>query len=181
LNSKKPHLIGFELSSEQMDELISRGDDLNKMAVENAKKVDKHFVKHLDKVFFTDNYRTTYEYHGEVRSFDFQNSRCTDEEGKEHLCRITLKSSSEFIDKANVDLFDPNVSDNSLAKHKQILTSEAILKYLIFYGMPANNEELLHILKEDFHSKYSENEKFSDNIVRENIKRMLSVWHEIQR
>jgi hypothetical protein len=181
LNSKSPTLVGFDLSSDELDALIKQGQHLNKMAVQNAKEITKHLIKHLNRVFFIDNQRTSYEYHGEVIEYDFINSKCIDNEGKSHLCEITLKPSSDLIDRSDIDLFDPDVSDNALSKYKQILVSEAILKHLIYYGMPANNEELLQILKQDFQSKYSKKEKFSDNVVRENIKRMLSIWQEIKK
>lgn len=181
LNSVSPKIVGFDFTSDEMNSLMKQGENLNKMAVKNAKGVEKHIIKHLNRVFFTDNRRTAYEYHGKVIAYDFINSECIDENGKSHLCKITLKLSSELVDEPYLELFDPDVSENALGKYKQILVSEAIIKYLIKHGKPYKQDELLLLLEEEFHNVYPKSIKFDYSMVKENMKRMFALWDKIEK
>lgn len=176
LNSKSPTLIGFDLSSVEMKALIDQGEYLNKMAVQNAKKVEAHFRKHLDKVFFSDNFRTSYEYHGEVMSYNFEDSECLDSKGKNHVCWITLKPSSEFVDEKSIQLFDPNFSKTLQKSNKALLISKAVLIHFDCFGIPANRKQLISKIRDEYHAIYGQ--KVKDTLVYDAIAVMASYWNE---
>lgn len=179
LNSKNPKLVGFDLSSDQIEALLSQGEHLNKMAVDNAKKVEKHFIKHLDKVFFSDNYRTSYEYHGEVLSFSFQDSICVCKDGDEHLCQITLQTSSEFVDGQSLELFDPSVSETLKKNNKAVLVSKAVLLYFDHFGIPANRKVLVAKIQDEYLRVY--NESVNENLIYDAISVMSDFWNKSGR
>jgi hypothetical protein len=181
LNYANPDLTDLNIPDEDRQWIENNKGLLHEMAVENAKACESHLREHLNLVFFSDNGRTFYEYDGHTDMYDYINSTCENSDNKTHYCKITLKSSSALVNSVKVDLFDPDIANDALGKYKQILISEAILKYLTYYGPPENQEELFRILKEDFHTKYPQNVKFNDNVSRENIRRMLSAWYEIKK
>lgn len=176
LNSKSPTLIGFDLSSKEMDTLMSQGTHLNKMAVDNAKKAQVHFIKHLDKVFFNDNFREPYKYRGEVLDYIFIGSKCIDSQGKSHICQITLKPSSEFVDKKSIQFFDPNVSQTIRKNNKAILVSKAVLLHFDFFGIPANKKLLIAKIQDEYQAIYGE--QVNENLVYDAIAVMADYWNE---
>lgn len=174
LNSKTPDLTGLHFPSDEMNALMSQGNHLNKMAVGNAKGVETHFRKHLDKVFFSDNFRTSYEYHGEIAAYDFINSECIDIEGKSHSCWITLKSSSEFINHKNIQLFDPNVSKSLKNNNKALLVSKAVLVHFDYFGIPSNRKTLVAKIVDEYLAVYEDS--VNENLVYEAIAVMSDFW-----
>lgn len=174
LNSKKPNLVGFEIPIDELETLVSQGEHLNEMAVENAKAVTKHLIKHLDRFFLSDNYRTLYAYDGEVIDYDFINSECIDAKSKSHLCWITLKPSSEFIDQKSIQLFDPNVSKTMQKNNKGVLVSKAVLVYFDFFGIPANRKVLVSKVIDEYQSVYGES--VNENLVYDAIAVMSDFW-----
>lgn len=176
LNSKAPGITGLGFLSDEVTALMNQGGHLNKMAVANAKGVEAHFRKHLDKLFVSDNFRTSYEYHGEIAAYDFINSECIDMEGKSHSCWITLKSSSEFIDKNSIQLFDPNVSDTLKKNNKALLVSKAVLIHFDFFGVPSNRKPLVAKILSEYQSVYGES--VNENLIYDAIAVMSDFWNK---
>lgn len=174
LNSKSPDLTALSLPSDKLEKLMESGEGLNKMAVKNAFKVEAYLIKHGDRVYFTDNFKTSYEYHGEVLAYDFINSNCIDSDGKSHLCRVTLKPSSEFIDKKSIQLFDPNAPKSLQKNNKALLVSKAVLRYFDSYGIPASYKELIGEIQDGYKDVYGQNVR--EKMVYETISVMADFW-----
>ena len=180
LHTPNPDFDQFDdLSDAEIRVLKRKRLKYNKLALKNGSEAQRYIITHTDKVFFSDNFRTSYEYHGEVKGYDFLNSECLCERGKYHFCSITLIPSSEFIDKNSIKLFNFNVSKTLQKNNKAVLVSRAVLIYFDYFGIPPNKKELIDKIKNEYQKTYGESVK--DNLIYDAIAVMSEYWNSLPK